>query len=194
MKQGIDQGPLFRRIKMPTVDLPWWGKVLAAFKRPRIRMAEDYEVQLPTGGVVVIPNGFDNDGGSIPLFLLWALSYVGALLGDVYLHIGMFLMLIGLILNPFGLMLIAFMVHDFAVRFGCLMLKTGEIIPVPSVWAANRYMRRVNFMVNDMILLGLTAHAGVTAGAWMAWRRHRRNDGAPVNDIAQFQEANTNGR
>lgn len=178
MKKGIQAMPQFRRIKIETVGLSFLQKTLAAFKRPRIELTRTLLVPLPCGKTIMIPSGFDSDGGSVPLFALWFAGLVGALAGGWWLIVSMAVLLIGIVLNPFGLMLVAFLVHDYAVRYGCLLLDDGDVLWVDSVWQANRLMRRVNFMVNDMILLGLIAHAGVTLGAWWSWRKW-----APVRAI-----------
>ena len=83
------------------------------------------------------------------------------------------LVLIGLLIERFGLMLTAFAIHDFSVRYGLLVTADGRIETVRSVSVANDIMRRVNFATNDMIVLGLVAHLAVTLGAHRAWRKYR---------------------
>ena len=168
---GIKKGPKFERIKIETVGLPWHEKVLKAFSRPRIRLTEDYVVSMPEYDIV-LPNRFESDGGSIPVFLLWAFAVLGIYLGGWWTVAGMGLMLLGLLLNPFGLMLVAFLVHDYAVKYGRLKTRyhgNPGHRHLSNVGEANKIMRMVNFRINGMIALGWAAHIGVTIGAWIAW-------------------------
>ena len=172
--QGISVGPKFVRIKMPTVGEPLWKQWVVAFSRPRIELLEDYEVLLPTGQTVILPKGMNSDGGSVPMFLIWFISSMTGYMGGWLQVFGIVLMLLAILLNPFGLMLVAFLLHDYALKYGKLILKGGGHLVVRSVWHANSLMRQVNFMINDMIFLGLVAHTAVTIGAWIAWVKHRR--------------------
>lgn len=177
MKQGIAKGPQFRRIKIETVGLPFWRKVAAAFERPRIVLTDDYVVAIPGYGEILLPEGMSSDGGSVPMFLLWALAVVGSVLGGWWCVAAMSALMLGILLNPFGLMLIAFLVHDYAVQHGYVLMGDGRKRTVKNVWAANDLMRRVNFIVNDLIILDLVAHAAVTLGAWITWNKCRKQDG-----------------
>jgi len=176
MKKGISQGPKFVRIKMPTVGLPLHKKWFVAFTRPRVELLEDYEVSVPAIGTIVLPKGMNSDGGSVPMFLIWAIASISGYVGGVWQVAGILLMLVAILLNPFGLMLVAFLVHDYAVRHGRLILKSGHEFKVKTVWQANRIMRRVNLQINDMNILDWIAHVGVTIGAWFAWLRYRQQE------------------
>lgn len=152
----------------------------------RVMVLEPYHAPRPEGGSYIIPAGFVFDGGSIPRWLLVLVVLINQVVGvDSWVGwVLMALVLIGLMLERFGLMLVAFAVHDFAVRYGCLVDQSGRREMIYTVGAANRIMRRVNFATNDMILLGWVAHVAVVIGAWRQWRRYRNSGvSTPINSL-----------
>ena len=165
-------------LPIKTVGKPVYAKYWAWLMEPRrVRVLEPFNVPRPQGGYYVIPGGFEFDGGSIPRWLLVVVVLINQIMGidGVLAWVLMSLVLVGLMLERFGLMLSAYAVHDFAVRYGCLRAADGRFETVDTVASANRIMRRVNFATNDMILLGWVAHLAVVLGAWRAWRSYRND-------------------
>lgn len=185
--QGLDQGMRLETLPIRTVGKPVFAKYWVWLMDPRrVRVLEPFFVPRPEGGYYVIPAGFEFDGGSIPRWLLVLVVLVNQIMGidGVLAWVLMVLVLVGLMLERFGLMLTAFAVHDFAVRYGYLIKHGGAKEFMYSVGDANRAMRRVNFATNDMILLGWVAHLAVVLGAWRAWRSYRNGaEVVPVNTL-----------
>lgn len=180
---GIDSGMKLETVPIKTVGKSPFDKYCVwLIDQRQVKVLEPFHVPRPNGGSYILPRRFQFDGGSIPRWLL----VLAVIVNQVFpLHgwVGYTLMamiLIGLLIERFGLMLAAFAVHDFAVRYGVLVTGDGHVEQVPNVGAANSVMRRVNFSTNDLILLGWVAHVAVMAGSWWAWRRHRR--AAPLTD------------
>jgi hypothetical protein len=189
---GLRKGMLLRTVPIKTVGLCPLAKYCAwLFKQRQMVVEEPFQVPRPTGGFYIIPKGFVFDGGSIPRWLLvlvvalylvepismWLYSFPYAL-GKLPL----LLVFVGLLIERFGLMLSAFAVHDFAVKYGLLIMQHGGIEKIMGVRHANNVMRRVNFATNDMVLLGLVAHMAVSAGAWVAWNKHRKGLTVPNDE------------
>ncbi len=147
------------------------------FKRRRAVVEEPFHVARPTGGSYIIPAGFEFDGGSVPRWLLIVALLVSMAIpmAEWFQNIVIGLVCVGLLIDSFGIMLPAFAIHDFAVRYGVLVRGNGSVEYVGSVSQANNIMRRVNFATNDMIRLGWIAHLGVMLGAWRAWQKYRRD-------------------
>lgn len=174
---GIDCGMRVELLPIKTVGLPTLQKYKAwLFDQRRVKVIEPFAVPRPEGGTFIIPRGFEFDGGSIPRWLL-----VLAVIAMQFIHSTSILgyalgamILIGLLIERFGLMLLAFAIHDFSVRYRMLVTGDGERVKINSVGEANRAMRRINFATNDMILIGWIAHLAVVLGAWRAWRRYEK--------------------
>jgi len=176
---GIDTGMQLETIPIKTVGKPVAAKYWTwLMDQRRVRVIKPFHVPRPNGGTYILPGRFEFDGGSIPRWLL----VIAVIVMQVFPLHGwagyalMAMILTGLMIERFGLMLAAFAVHDFAVRYGVLVTGDGTIEEVPTVAAANSVMRRVNFATNDMILLGWIAHLAVVVGAWRAWRRWRKTE------------------
>ena len=180
---GVDNGIRVELLPIKTVGKSPVAKYKAwLFDQRRVRVLEPFHVPRPNGGSYIIPAGFEFDGGSIPRWLL-VLSVIAMQLlppHDVISYALAAMILIGLLIERFGLMLLAFAAHDFSVRYQMLITQDGEIEDIPNVSAANSVMRRINYATNDLILIGWVAHIAVVSGAWMAWRRYRKT--APVTD------------
>ncbi|WP_299071310.1 hypothetical protein [uncultured Paraglaciecola sp.] len=174
---GIDQGMQLETIPIETVGKSFAEKYWTwLMDQRRVRVIRPFHVPRPNGGTYILPSAFDFDGGSIPRWLL-VLAVIANQIFPLHGWAGYTLMamiLIGLMIERFGLMLAAFAVHDFAVRYGVLITGDGRVEEVPNVSAANSVMRRVNFATNDMILLGWVAHIAVVLGAWRAWSANRK--------------------
>ena len=192
VEQGLDRELKFSRVLIPTVGLPWYRRHLNNLKRPKFRLLEDYHVTLPEGDVVILPKGFVSDGGSVPhLAFLLAIPFAIPF-GLVPALIVSVLAILAFMINPVGVMLVPFLVHDFAYRYKVLLRVNRSPLRVDTAWQANNIMRRVNFMVNDMVDLGLIAHVGVATFGWIFWRAHRKNDASGINSISPyFQEADS---
>ena len=140
----------------------------------RVRLLEPFLVPRPTGGFYIIPGRFEFDGGSVPRWLL-VLAVIGLMFMPPNNWVGYALVamiLTGLLIERFGLMLMAFAIHDFSVRYRLLVNDDGTFEEVKTVGAANTVMRDVNFATNDMIVIGWVAHIAMVLGAWRAWRQH----------------------
>lgn len=187
---GIEEGIKVQMLPIDTVGLSVFEKYRAWLcNQRRVRVLEAFHVPRPNGGSYVLPAGFEFDGGSVPRWLLLLIILVeffhpisGWYPHEVFWWIDkafMAMVIIGLAIERFGLMLYAFGVHDFAVRYGVLITGNSRVESIPSIGVANNAMRRVNFATNDMILLGWVAHLAVVSGAWHAWRRHRKGRSEP---------------
>lgn len=184
---GLERGMRLETLPIKTVGKSPFAKYKTWLIEPRrVRLLEPFLAPRPEGGYYVIPAGFEFDGGSIPRWLLVLLVLVNQIVGvdNWYGWLFMGLILIGLMLERFGLMLTAFAVHDFAVRYGYLVRQGGTKEFIYSVSDANRAMRRVNFATNNMIVLGWVAHLAVVLGAWRAWSSYRNDKPVvPVNTL-----------
>lgn len=180
---GLSEGMKLQLIPIRTVGLsPLQKYKVWLFEQRRVRVLEAFEVPRPNGGTYLLPEGFEFNGGSVPRWLLVAAVVINQI-APMQNWLGytlMIMILTGLLIERFGLMLAAFAVHDFAVRYGVLVTGDGGVEQVPTVRAANDIMRRVNFATNDMIIIGWIAHMAVVAGAWMAWRKYRK--GEPISE------------
>lgn len=186
---SADHGLRIERVRIPTQGLPRWQKYAKQLRRPRFIILEDIAVRLPGGLVVRLPRGFESDGGSVPVIALTFLIPFG-LFASVDLMLALWVVAFcAVLLNPIGLLLVVFLIHDFAVRYRALLLTDGSLIPVGTVWEANRLIININQALNHMPFLGWFAFAGATLGAWLPWRNHRKNDGTPINSIDVYQEA-----
>ena len=176
---GINHGLRVEFVPIETVGLPAWKQYVNwVFKRRRAIVLEPFMVPRPTGGYFIIPGGFNFDGGSIPrwqLILALIASMVIPLAGWAENAI-VFAVCVALLLDSFGLMLLAFAVHDFAVRYGLLIRDDGTVEEIEDVIEANRQMRLANFATNDMKWLTWVVHIGVSLGAWLAWRKYRKDE------------------
>ncbi|WP_299082786.1 hypothetical protein [uncultured Paraglaciecola sp.] len=174
---GLDQGMQLETIPIETVGksviAKYWTWLI---DQRRVRIIKPFHVPRPNGGTYIMPGSFEFDGGSIPRWLL-VLAVIVNQVFPLYGWAGytlMALILIGLMIERFGLMLAAFAVHDFAVRYGVLVTGDGDIEQVKNVNEANRRMLSTNYATNEMIFLGWVAHIAVIAGAWRAWNKYRK--------------------
>lgn len=192
---GLTGGMKLETLPIKTVGKPVLKKYMTwLFDQRRVKVLEPFHAPRPEGGSYIIPAGFEFDGGSIPRWLLVLVVIVNQFI-DFSGWVGfvfMALILCGLMIERFGLMLTAFAIHDFSVRYQILITGDGGVQKIRSVGEANRVMRRVNFSTNDMILLGWVAHMAVMLGAWMSWRRYRKiNSVLVINDFNFGVSVNT---
>lgn len=89
--------PKFEQVRYNLQGLSWWQQLLRAWKTPpRLRLTEDWVLQLADGLTIIIPAGFETDGASVPR-LLWFL------------------------MPPFGVLLKGAILHDFGYQHGYLL-------------------------------------------------------------------------
>ena len=87
-------------------EVSWWQSVKDWRKNARkFMVVEDWYYTLPCGTRIMIPKGFIFDGASVPRFL-WPL------------------------LDPFGILLIPGLIHDFGYRYNFLLNGDGDPIMI----------------------------------------------------------------
>lgn len=135
--------------------LGWFQRVAEATRRRLFTLEEDWQIQLgritykpELNGTITIPHTVGGekvvfDGASVPL--PWLVSF---------LSIG--------ILRPLGVMLIASILHDFAFKFGYLLVSTQEG-DVPKKVMVER--QDIDHLFRDIIAT-VNQVAGV---GWVAW-------------------------
>lgn len=136
-------------------DSKWYQKVAEASRRRFFTLVRDWKIEVDRvdyakniNGTVVVPKSVDGkeivfDGASVPM--PWLVSF---------LSIG--------ILRPLGIMLTASIVHDFAYKFGYLLVsKNGE--EVPSKIPVQRH--DVDRLFRDII----STVNGIGVFGWIAW-------------------------
>jgi fumarate reductase subunit C len=142
----------------------WYQKLAEATRRRSFTLEKEWRIELDRvsyakeiNGTVIIPKSVQDelilfDGASVPM--PWFVSF---------LSIG--------ILRPLGIMLTASIVHDFAYKFGCLLvLRKGEEIPtrIPvQRHHVDRLFRDIISTVNGIGFFGWIAWYFVRIG-WIA--------------------------
>ena len=144
---------------------PWLRQIAIATERRFFYLAEDWEIDLISNrytdftGSIVIPVKTDErrfvfDGASIPV--PWLISLI---------TIGVF--------RPLGVLLIASIVHDFAFRYGYLLIRSSgddvREIPIERHQADNLF-REIVAVVNGNKVVGQLAWYFVRLGYWFCVR------------------------
>ena len=152
--------PVLRPIPIPTRDRSLFMRVVVWLHQVRSwEVAENWEFTLPDGTRIVIHQGFEFDGASIPR-PLWA------------------------ILNPIGLLLIPGLIHDYGYRYRQLWKVGNGTVSAytkggsKTTW--DRLFRKTGCKVNGMSFVNFVAWLAVYFGGWLAWRSNRRKDEQPV--------------
>lgn len=149
--------PTLRPLPISTLGRPWYARLWIWWTSTRRwEVVEDWYFKLPDNMTIIIPAGFVFDGASIPRPLWWVLS-------------------------PVGLLLIPGLVHDFAYRYGYLLLPSTHprLRPTGEGFGRrhwDRLFRDVATQVNGLTVISPIAYYLLRLGAWPAWRAHRRMD------------------
>jgi hypothetical protein len=117
-------------------------------------LAENWTHKLPDGTTILIEEGFEFDGASIPKFL-WAL------------------------LSPVGLLLIPGLIHDYAYRHDYLIKVDAQGNQSEYNAGAGRkfwdaLFKEVGLDVNGLALIDTLAWLALYLFGWMAWNRRRQ--------------------
>ena len=146
--------PKVRPLSIRTKGLPWYKAMWAWLTQPRRwELLEDYILDVPGLGWILVPAGFIFDGASIPR-LLWSF------------------------LSPTGLLFIPGLFHDFGYKKNRLIFIDG----VEKRYSGRGYKREfwddlfltIANHVNGMAPINRVAWAAVRAGGLFAWLEYRR--------------------
>lgn len=145
--------PKVRPLPIKTKDLPWHKAVWAWMTQPRRwELLEDYVLDLPGFGKIMVPAGFIFDGASIPR-IFWVF------------------------LSPTGLLFIPGLFHDYGYKHNRLYHSSLGIDYSRRRGYSRKFwddlFRKIANHVNGMAPINRTAWAAVRAGAWNVWRRYR---------------------
>jgi hypothetical protein len=159
-----DGMPHLRPIPIPTANCPFGMRTLVwFFDIRRWTVTENWTYRLKDGTRIVIPEGFEFDGASIPR-IFWA------------------------ILSPVGLLLVPGLIHDYGYKFNQLWQLTGEgqIKHYPDeghqankkFW--DKLFREEAKEVNGFWLINVVAWVAVAFGGKGTWKRHRNLGAEPA--------------
>lgn len=185
--------PNIRPKMIPTKGLPLWSRAWAVLTSVRRwQMVEDWTFKLPNGIEIVIPQGFEFDGASIPkpLYFLAGLVLVLLIVGIeisavLMLLLAIFFMSAGLMLSPVGIMLIAGIIHDFAYSYGYLWrYSNSQLVKykhgMGSRWDWDDLFREVNYQVNGAIYSDYLATGLLKMFGGIAWAEARRKQAKEI--------------
>lgn len=152
--------PNLRPIPIPTRNCPRGVRVLVwFFEVRRWTLSGNWTYELKDGTQVVLPQGFDFDGASIPR-IFWG------------------------ILSPVGLLLVPGLIHDYGYKYDQLwqLGDDGRVTPYKkgagkAFWDA-RFLE-IGKAVNGFVLINFFAWLAVALGGSGAWDGHRKLDATP---------------
>ena len=142
--------PKVRPLPIKTLHLPWYKATWVWVTAPRQwELLEDYSIELPGIGRIMVPAGFIFDGASIPR-IFWTF------------------------LSPTGLLFIPGLFHDYGYKYNKITWSNGlSSIGYSRKFWDGLFLRIANH-VNGMAPINRTAWAAVRAGAWNVWRKYRK--------------------
>jgi hypothetical protein len=153
---NLSQMPLLRPVPIPTKNRSFFMRILVwIYDVRKWELAENWEYQLNPGERIIIPEGFQFDGASIPR-VLWAF------------------------LNPIGLLLIPGLIHDYGYRYEQLWkIDESSMEPVSYMKGENKtqwdqLFWRVGKQVNGTKIINLLAFLAVYLGGYGAWKNNRK--------------------
>ncbi len=153
--------------KRPLSKLIVWARSKRHWK-----LVEDWYYILPDGRKIMIPQGFEFDGVSIPR-IFWS------------------------ILSPVGLLMIPSLIHDYAYRYNMLWEVERqddgrETFRTYQQGAGRRFwdtlFRQVAHQVNGFFFVNHLAWAGLVCGGWWAWKQHRQMGDPPPYPVSILQK------
>ena len=147
--------PVLVPLPIPTKNQPSPLHKLVVFvtKIRRWKLAENWKFKLNNGITIVIPEGFEFDGASIPK-IFWAL------------------------LSPTGLLLLPGLIHDYGYRYDQIwkVEKDGSFVAYEKN-AGKEYwdnlFQEVGDQVNAVFLINLIAKLAVLVGGRRTWDKYR---------------------
>jgi len=144
--------PILQPIPIKTKGLPWPKATWVWLTKPRLwRVVEDWEFVLPDKVKIMIPQGFEFDGASMPRAIWWLLS-------------------------PTGLLLIPGIIHDYSYAKGFLLADGEDFFNMGRGRAHwDRLFRDIAIEVNGFKILNYGAWIFLVVFGWIAWNKHRRN-------------------
>jgi len=157
----LEAMPNLKPIPIPTRNRPWGMRILVwFFEVRRWRLSDNWIYELKDGTRVILHEGFQFDGASIPR-PFWGL------------------------LSPTGLLLIPGLVHDYGYKHDQLwqLDDDGQVEPYgkgngKGFW--DELFLQVGRDVNGFKLINFVAWLGVALGGSGAWKGHRETDADPV--------------
>jgi hypothetical protein len=152
--------PILRPIPIPTRNCPRGMRVLVwFFEVRRWTLSGNWTYTLKDGTRIILPDGFEFDGASIPR-LFWG------------------------ILSPVGLLLVPGLIHDYGYKFNQLwqLDDSGQVKPYmekagKSFW--DSLFLDVGKEVNGFKLINFVAWLAVALGGSGAWDGHRKIEATP---------------
>lgn len=143
------QMPTMKPIPIATADKGFWKGIwmwLTGVRRWEICTDFHYSLR---GVDYIIPGGFQFDGASVPKFLaMW--------------------------LSPVGVLLMGGLIHDYAYKYSCLKLKSGEDTEKMTQNQADKLFRDICIEVNGFKLLNYLAYWALALAGFVAWNKHKK--------------------
>jgi len=150
--------PKFEQVKYDMRGMSWSRQIRHAWLTPpRLRLTDDWILQLADGLTIIVPAGFETDGASVPR-LLWFL------------------------MPPFGVLLKVAILHDFGYQHGYLLspyvhgnaynLRSHELHWQYNIRLHNRipvYAGHDQYFFDDLLKNVVIETTGASAQAWIAW-------------------------
>lgn len=144
--------PVMRPVKIKT-KTGLFKRIFAwVFETRKWELAEDYCLYVPfLKKTLFVPRKFVFDGASIPRLLWW-------------------------ISSPTGILFIPSLFHDLGYRYGGLVYSQDSnfIFKEYKKSDLDNILACMTEMINDMIMPGYIAKAGLMIGGWFAWQKCRR--------------------
>ncbi len=162
---SLDSMPVVKPVPIPTKNQKTKLQKLVAsiFKVRKWVLTENWYYELSDGSKIVIPEGFEFDGASIPR-PLWAL------------------------LSPTGLLLIPGLVHDYAYMYAQLWQVASNGIVEPYGQEKSRkewdkLFRTMGQEINGFSLVNYMSWLALWLGGWLVWRGHRKTNKKPSQPV-----------
>ena len=145
-------------------DFPWWKNFKSwQLNSRRFLVTQDWYYTLPDGTRIVIPKGFIFDGASVPRFL-WP------------------------ILDPFGILLIAGLIHDFCYRYNFLLNASFKPIHISMGQKfADDLFRDVAKKCNGLFVPNSAAWGSLRVFGRIAWKNGRNKNAKVYWDLPREQ-------
>ena len=145
--------PVVRPLPIDTKDAGYLKALwIWLFTVRRWLLTEDWHFTLKSGREIKVPSGFIFDGASVPK-IFWFL------------------------LSPTGILLIPGILHDYAYKFGYLIVEIGDG-ETRRIWRDrdywDRFFREVAITVNGFRFINWVAYFALKYFGWVAWNKHRK--------------------
>jgi hypothetical protein len=152
----LEEMPVLRPIPIKTKDKHFFIRIFRWITSIRKwKLEEDWYYTLPDGKEIMIPEGFNFDGASVPR-PLWG------------------------ILSPVGLLLIPGLVHDYAYKYKELICiekgKRSAYMRGSKRTKWDNLFKRIAVDVNGFALINRVAWLFLILFGWHAWNKQRKLD------------------